>query len=131
MATKQKLSSGKRKRNEENIVLTKEDTNNYMLRSKKIRSDSTQNLIQTSEAQKKVPSKNAAKTTSNMTRTKGSGKSSKLQLLDRIRTEVPTKEYLINEIILATVPGYQPWPGRILDITDQTIVVEFFGTGQM
>lgn len=53
-----------------------------------------------------------------------------LQLQERILNEVPSKEYLPNEIILATVPGYAPWPARIIEMIGQTILVEFFGTGQ-
>lgn len=54
----------------------------------------------------------------------------KLQLQERLQNEVPSKEYLPNEIILATVPGYAPWPARIIEMVGQTILVEFFGTGQ-
>lgn len=54
----------------------------------------------------------------------------KLQLQERLLNQVPNKEYLPNEIILATIPGYVPWPARILEMTGQTVFVEFFGTGQ-
>lgn len=62
---------------------------------------------------------------------KGTKKSTKILLADRIHNESPAKDYLLNEIVIAAVPGYPVWPGRILSITGETIVVEFFGTGQM
>lgn len=135
MATNLKSSSQKRNRYEDGQHLA-EGSRNYMLRSKKVRLDFTQKKKDTNKAQenttKNISTENTTKSTPNpKPKTKRAGKSSKIQLLERIRTEVPTKEYLINEIILTTVPGYQPWPSRILDITGQTIVVEFFGTGQM
>lgn len=38
---------------------------------------------------------------------------------------------MVNEIVICTISGYAPWPARILDITGQTIAIEFFGTGQI
>lgn len=43
----------------------------------------------------------------------------------------PDKEYVVGEVVLAAVPGYPPWPSRILEINERTIVVEFFGTGEI
>lgn len=57
-------------------------------------------------------------------------KSSKFIIKEKIRERNPNKEYMINEVVLATVPGYPPWPARILNINGQTIDVEFFGTGE-
>lgn len=57
-------------------------------------------------------------------------KSSKFTLKERIENENPNKEYVVNEVILATVPGYPVWPARILQIIGQTITVEFIGTGE-
>lgn len=37
---------------------------------------------------------------------------------------------MLNEVVLATVPGYAAWPARIIEINGQTIQVEFFGTGE-
>lgn len=62
---------------------------------------------------------------------KGGRKSMRLQLEEQMLKELPTREYLLNEVILATIPGYSPWPARILEINGQTIVVEFFGARQM
>lgn len=53
-----------------------------------------------------------------------------MKLQERLTADVPTKEYIINEVVLAIVPGYAPWPARILNISGQTIFVEFFGTGE-
>lgn len=61
---------------------------------------------------------------------KSSKKSTKMQLQERLLNDAPAKEYIPDEIILATIPGYSPWPARILEISGQTILVEFFGTGQ-
>lgn len=58
-------------------------------------------------------------------------KRSKLSLEEKLDNEAPIKQFLPNEVVLATVPGYCPWPARILTITDHTILIEFFGTGQM
>lgn len=49
---------------------------------------------------------------------------------ERIDSEALDKCFVLNEIVLATVPGYSPWPARIIDIAGATIVVEFFGTGE-
>lgn len=62
---------------------------------------------------------------------KKSRKSTKLQLQQQIDNELPNRQYLVDEIILATIPGYAPWPARILKMIGQTISVQFFGTGQM
>lgn len=56
-------------------------------------------------------------------------KSAKLTLKERIAQEAPDKEYVIGEIVLGTVPGFSPWPATILQISGQTILVEFFGSG--
>lgn len=58
-------------------------------------------------------------------------RAAKMHLEERIINESPDKEFIVDELVLATVPGYCPWPARILSITSQTIIVEFFGTGQM
>lgn len=55
----------------------------------------------------------------------------KLRLREKIETESPVNEFVPNEVVLATIPGFAPWPARILNMSDQTILVEFFGTGQM
>lgn len=57
-------------------------------------------------------------------------KSSQFTLKEKIENENPNKEYVVNEVVLATVPGYPVWPARILEIIGQTIKVEFFGTGE-
>lgn len=55
----------------------------------------------------------------------------KLSLKEKFDNEAPIKQFLPDEVVLATIPGYCPWPARILTITDHTILIEFFGTGQM
>lgn len=57
-------------------------------------------------------------------------KSTKLLLIEQIDKDSPSRHYLPNEIILTTIPGFVPWPSRILKIDGHTILVEFFGTGQ-
>lgn len=57
-------------------------------------------------------------------------KSRNLTLKERIDLEALDKFFLLNEIVLATVPGYSPWPARIIGIDGATIKVEFFGTGE-
>lgn len=57
-------------------------------------------------------------------------KSTKLLLSEQIDRDSPSRQYLLNEIILTTIPGFVPWPSRILKIDGHTILVEFFGTGQ-
>lgn len=54
-----------------------------------------------------------------------------LKLEELIQNESPNNQYIVNEIVLVTIPGYSPWPARILNIVNETISVEFFGTGQM
>lgn len=53
------------------------------------------------------------------------------KLQEFIDDRSPVHEFVLNEIVLATVPGYAPWPSRIIKIVGETIFVEFFGTGQM
>lgn len=55
----------------------------------------------------------------------------KLSLEEKIHNDSPINEFMVNEVVLCTIPGYAPWPARIRDINSQTIFVEFFGTGQM
>lgn len=58
-------------------------------------------------------------------------KFTKMQLQEYIDNDSPNRQYIVNEIIIATIPGFAPWPARILKINGQTITVEFFGTGHM
>lgn len=58
-------------------------------------------------------------------------KNAKLMLREKINNEAPINEFVANEIVLASIPGYAPWPARILEMSGQTVVVEFLGTGQM
>lgn len=58
-------------------------------------------------------------------------KSYKKQLEEKIRNEAPGNEFLEGEIVLATIPGYAPWPAKIHQISNETIFVKFFGTGQV
>lgn len=62
---------------------------------------------------------------------KKKSKNSKQMLQERMLSDAPEKEFLSNEIVLASIPGYAPWPARILQISGQTITIAFFGTGQM
>lgn len=55
----------------------------------------------------------------------------KYSLKEKIERGAPSNEYMTNEIILATVPGFCAWPARIKHISGETIHVEFFGTGQI
>lgn len=54
-----------------------------------------------------------------------------LSLSEKINRDTPNKQFIIGEVILATVSGYCPWPGKILDIIGETVYVQFFGTGEM
>lgn len=55
----------------------------------------------------------------------------KLTLSEKIREESPKNVFMLNEIVLATVPGYCIWPASILQINGETIMVKFFGTGHV
>lgn len=55
----------------------------------------------------------------------------KLTLNEKILNESPLNTYMINEIVLATIPGFCSWPARIVDIVGETIMVQFFGTGHI
>lgn len=61
----------------------------------------------------------------------GNRKKTELRLEEWIESEAPKNVFIENEIVLATIPGYAPWPARILSINSETIFVDFFGTGQM
>lgn len=54
-----------------------------------------------------------------------------LTLKEKIDNESPLNIYMINEIVLATIPGFCCWPARIVDMIGETIMVQFFGTGHM
>lgn len=56
---------------------------------------------------------------------------SEMLLKEKIEKEAPTNSYLKNEIVLTTIPGFSPWPSRIVNIIGETIYVDFFGTGQV
>lgn len=62
---------------------------------------------------------------------KAGSRNSRLKLEERIILQEPINHFLENEVVLATIPGYAPWPARIVGISAETIFVEFFGTGQM
>lgn len=59
------------------------------------------------------------------------GRVRNLSLKEKMDKNAPSNEYMLNEIILATIPGFCAWPARIINISNETIMVEFFGTGQM
>lgn len=54
-----------------------------------------------------------------------------MTLEEKMSNEAPCNSYMPNEIVLASIPGYAPWPAIIRNIIDETIYVEFFGTGQV
>lgn len=116
----------KRKRDENNSN-GKRDENRYMLRNKL-----TSNTVVTgARKQPQIDNNLAAKDNNRIAQTISKPKrKANLQLQERIQNEVPSKKYLPNEIILATIPGYAAWPAKILDMIGQTVFVEFFGTGQ-
>lgn len=41
------------------------------------------------------------------------------------------EQFIINEIVFATIPGYAPWPAYRIDIQGFTYFVRFFGTDEM
>lgn len=55
----------------------------------------------------------------------------KLTLAQAIENGSPANEFVADEVVLVTIPGFCPWPARILGISSETLMVEFFGTGQM
>lgn len=103
-----------------------------MLR-KRLKSSAAHNVTTTHRRRQRIEyNSNSEGNSTNITpksssQTKGKNK---LQLQERLLSQVPAKEYLQNEIILASIPGYVPWPARILEMTGQTVLIEFFGTGQ-
>lgn len=60
------------------------------------------------------------------TKAPGNCKSYKKQLEEKILYKAPANEFLEGEIVLATIPGYAPWPARILQNLNETIFVQFF-----
>lgn len=49
---------------------------------------------------------------------------------ERIDEEALEKRFVLNEIVLATEPGFSARPARVININGATITVEFFGTGE-
>lgn len=72
--------------------------------------------------------KDGARMEANRKRTKSS---KGLSLKEKLDMEAPINEFITNEVVFAAIPGFSPWPARILSISGHTIFVEFFGTGQM
>lgn len=105
----------KRKRGEDNNV-ARESNVAYMQTRRRIRESAATSVIEP----KTVKTKN-----------KNLREKNELRIEDRIESEAPKNVFIENEIVLATIPGYAPWPARILSINSETIFVEFFGTGQM
>lgn len=101
-------------------VSVEANKNEYNRKRKRIATDNSQNTGTESN-----PSKSLPKPVKKKVR-----KSTKI-LQERMLNEAPDKEFLPNEIILATIPGFVPWPSRILQISGQTITIQFFGTGQV
>lgn len=60
-----------------------------------------------------------------------SRKKNVMLLQEKMLNDAPKNTYLINEIVLATIPGFVAWPARIKNMIGETIYVEFFGTGQV
>lgn len=58
-------------------------------------------------------------------------KTKALPLKEKINREAPSNEFVVNEIVLATIPGFCAWPARIKAINNETITVQFFGTGHV
>lgn len=61
----------------------------------------------------------------------GNRKDSKMKLEERIRCKAPMNEFVKGEIVLGAIPGFAPWPARIKEIIGETVLIEFFGTGEM
>lgn len=53
-----------------------------------------------------------------------------MTIKERIDMEALDKCFVLNEVVLAIVPGYPFWPARVIDINGATITVEFYGTGE-
>lgn len=51
-------------------------------------------------------------------------------LKEKVHNESPHFEFIPNEQVLVTIPGYPPWPDRIESVYGATIIVEFFSNGQ-
>lgn len=59
------------------------------------------------------------------------GLSKKGALKSKLNPNRQGDEFIINEIVFATIPGYAPWPAWILNIQNDTYFVRFFGTDEM
>lgn len=53
------------------------------------------------------------------------------QLQEKIQQESPSNQFNVGEIVFGSIPGFSPWPARIKLIQHETILIEFFGTGQL
>lgn len=96
-----------------------------------------ENLDGNDRKRKRIVTENSQKTRNeSSTNTLSQPKKEKIRkstkiLQERILNEAPDRVFLPNEIVLCAIPGYAPWPARILQISGQTITIQFFGTGQM
>lgn len=106
----------------------------YMLRSNKLKEGVTITSddapVQTRKRKYNEIDRKNAKGNNETGKCSAFSRSAKMLLQERISNESPDREFIVNEIVLVTIPGFCPWISRILNISAQTIAIEFFGTGQ-
>lgn len=66
-----------------------------------------------------------------VTKKKANRLNKNMKLKEKMNYNAPANEYIMNEIVLAKIPGYSPWPARITAIIGETIHIQFFGTGHV
>lgn len=99
-------------------VSFKQNTEEKATRKQPLRRAKRDSLISTAENIKEKKNQTARK-------------DGRKKLEEKIRDEAPVKQFNEGEIVLGTIPGYAPWPARVLKIIEETIYIEFFGTGQL
>lgn len=84
-----------------------------------------------SEINMKPNNSMSPKKVQNKTHSRARTRTRKLTLAQAIENGSPSNEFVTDEVVLVTIPGFCAWPARIVGILKETLMVEFFGTSQI
>lgn len=84
-----------------------------------------------SEINMKPNNSMSPKKVQNKTHSRARTRTRKLTLAQAIENGSPSNEFVTDEVVLVTIPGFCAWPARIVGILGETLMVEFFGTSQI
>lgn len=114
-----------------------DNSSSSILGSKRKRESNQQTMTNGSQKNDETSSSNVRRSKRNTTgrtltnktneqKSKAKKRRENRSLKEKMEDEAPTNVYVPHEIVLATIPGFAPWPARILNIIEYTIFVEIF-----